>query len=286
MSDYPTLSDIEVRWRASGRGVCVIVEGETALEDPWFYNRWFSDRAREVTFFPQDGWEKVVAAVQDLRSRLGSRRVYGIVDRDFEPHVAYPPLPANGALRAFKYTLENYLLAPECWFQYVHPHTLRDPKPGWGTLEEAQATIESLYRECLPLSAYNWVLHQARDIDETAFGRLREADQGYKTHPRALDSMADVPAGLQSLQKQMSLTQDLGQMYADRLAYLQTLSLAGLEQVVSGKYVLRLLQERFPIRLSGRQAWDDVLGAYVYNCPDPPPDLVNLVDLILQDAHS
>lgn len=64
---YPTLSEIEVKWRASGSGVCIIVEGETELEDAWFYNYWFGNRSREVTFFPQDGWEIVVDAVMTLR---------------------------------------------------------------------------------------------------------------------------------------------------------------------------------------------------------------------------
>jgi hypothetical protein len=59
-----------------------------------------------------------------------------------------------------------------------------------------------------------------------------------------------------------------------------------LEAAVSGKYVLKLLHERFPLQLSGNQAWDDVLGAYYNGCPNPHSDLVMLVDLILQDARS
>jgi hypothetical protein len=61
--------------------------------------------------------------------------------------------------------------------------------------------------------------------------------------------------------------------------------LADLEKVVTGKAVLTLLRERFPLRLSGSRAWDDMLGAYVNTCPDPPADLKTLVDLILGDAH-
>ena len=285
MTTYPSLRDIEISWRASGSGVCVLVEGETELEDAWFYNTWFGDRAREITFFPQDGWQKIVTAVASLRTRLGRRRVYGIIDRDFAGPPTYPPVPTDGILRTSKYTLENYLLDPECWYRYIRPHGRRTPKPGWSTPDEAQATIEGLYRECLPLSAYNWTLQQARSLDEAAFHRLREDDRKYKEHPKALDNMGDVEAHLRGLQKQMGLSADLGQVYADRLAYLQTLTLADWEGVVSGKYVLRLLRERFPLRLSGNQAWDDVLGAYVDGCPDPHPDLVNLVELILQDAQ-
>ena len=286
MITYPTLSDIEAKWRASGSGVCVLVEGETELDDAWFYNIWFGRRAREVTFFPQDGWEKVLNAVAVLRPRLGTKRVYGIIDRDFEEQPDYPPMPDNGILRTSKYALENYLLDAECWFKYVQPHTLRIPKPGWNSLEKAQATIESLYRECLPLSAFNWALRQARERDYTAFKGLRDADREYQEHPRALENLGDVADHLQSIQTQMGLTDDLGQMYTERLTALEAMPLADLEEVVSGKYVLNLLRERFPLQLSGKRAWDDVLGAYVDGCPDPHLDLVALVELILQDAHS
>lgn len=70
MSSYPTISDIEMRWRASGSGVCVIVEGQTEQDDAWFYNRWFGNQAREITFFPQDGWTRVVDAVVERNGWL------------------------------------------------------------------------------------------------------------------------------------------------------------------------------------------------------------------------
>jgi hypothetical protein len=286
MIGYPTLSDIEIKWRASGSGVCVIVEGETEQEDPWFYNKWFGDRAREITFFPQDGWEKVVVAVTNLRAGLGPKCVYGILDRDFENLPSYPATPADGILRTQKYTLENYLLDPRCWYKYVRPHTLRSSKPGWNSLEEARATIEELYRECLPLSAFNWTLRHARDSDYAAFRALPDASKVYKEHPKAIENLGDAVAYLQSVQTQMGLPHDLGQMYLDRLAELQAMPPAAWEEVVSGKYVLNLLRERFPLRLSGKETWDDVLGAYVHGCPEPHPDLMDLVELILQDAHS
>ena len=120
---YPTLSEIEVKWRASGSGVCIIVEGETELEDAWFYNYWFGNRSREVTFFPQDGWERVVDAVTTLRIKLDAKRVYGIVDRDFEENVVYDPFPSHGILRTLKYTLENYLTTPLIVYRLFKCHT-------------------------------------------------------------------------------------------------------------------------------------------------------------------
>jgi hypothetical protein len=249
---YATLSEIEVKWRASGSGVCVIVEGETELEDAWFYNYWFGSRSREVTFFPQDGWERVVDAVTTLRIKLGAKRVYGIVDRDFEENVVYDPLPDDGILRTSKYTLENYLLNAECWFEYVQPHTLRVSKPGWNSLDEARATTEEFYRECLPLSAYNWVLRQARKRDYAGYKTLRDTDKEYKKHPYAIANIEDTLTHLRSIQAQLNIPDDLGQMYTERLTNLEQMSLADLEQVVSGKYVITLLRERFPLRLSGR----------------------------------
>jgi hypothetical protein len=65
-SGYPALSEIEIAWRKSGIGVCIIVEGETELEDAWFYKQWFDYRAKEISFFPQDGCEKVENAVAAL----------------------------------------------------------------------------------------------------------------------------------------------------------------------------------------------------------------------------
>ena len=115
MPGYPTPTEIEIKWRKSGSGVCVIVEGETDLEDAWFYNQWFGDQAKQVTFFPQNGWTEVINAVAVLRTTLGDKSVYGIIDRDFSPRTTYPPIPDDGILRTPKCTLENYL--PTLWLK-------------------------------------------------------------------------------------------------------------------------------------------------------------------------
>lgn len=289
MLGYPTPTDIEIRWRKSGAGVCVIVEGETEQDDAWFYNQWFGDRAREITFFPQNGWTEVINAVTTLRTTIGSKSVYGIIDRDFAPNITYPPLPPDGILRTQKYTLENYLLDPDCWFQFMRPYTLRTPKSGWSTTEEVAMTIERLYRECIPLAAYNIVLHQARDVYYAEFNNLSEGEKKYKEHPKALVSIGDVPTYLEQLPTKMRLSEPdnyFAKLYKSLLKGMEDEQVSNLEQTVSGKYVLTLLKERFPLRLSGQQAWDDVLGAYIEICPDPPEELSSLLDLILQDAHS
>jgi hypothetical protein len=286
MIGYPTLTDIELRWRAAGSGICVIVEGQTEQDDAWFYSRWFGDRAREMTFFPQDGWEHVMDAVADLRLRLGNKAVYGIIDRDFEAILTHDPFPASGVLRTPKYTLENYLLDPGCWFKCVQPYTLRSPRIGWSTPVEVEATIAGLYQQCLPLSAFNWTLRQARKGAPAAFSALPEKERIYREHPAALANLADVSRYFDELRGKLGTTADLGRLYRERLAQLHQLTSVQLQEVVSGKYVHKLMAERFPLKLTGKQGWDDLLSAYLYHCPEPPADLAALITLIAQDARS
>ncbi|MBN2005162.1 MAG: DUF4435 domain-containing protein [Anaerolineae bacterium] len=129
MTTYQTPTEI-LKWLAP-TAVCVIVEGETEAKDPFFYRHWFDYLAARVQFFPQDGCDKVEDAVIELRHLLSPKRVYGIVDRDFAPATIYPPLPPDGILRTPWYTLENYLLDPNCWAAYFRPYAAKNPTPGW-----------------------------------------------------------------------------------------------------------------------------------------------------------
>lgn len=280
----PTLNQIEMRWRTTSSGVCVIVEGETERDDPWFFHKWFSDCARDVTFFPHDGWDIVIQSVTDLRTTLGVKKVYGIIDRDFETPVN-DPFPADGVLRLHKYTLENYLLDPSTWFKVVQPFIQRDPKPGWGTETEAQATIEALYRECIPLAAYNWTLHTARNQAPAVVSAQPANKWSYATHPNQLKQWGDIPARLQLLQTDARLTENLAQLYTDHQTSLQAQPFAQLETLITGKTVLKLLRETFPLQPIGKR-WDDMLSAYMYHNSTPQPDMAKLIDLILKDAHA
>ncbi len=285
MSSYPTLTDIEIEWEKSRSGVCIIVEGQTALDDPWFYNHWFGGQARRFTFFPQDGWEKVRDAVAALRLQIGEKSVYGIVDRDFEPVAQVNPFPADGNLRTRKYTLENYLLNPRCWYEYLLPHSARNPKPNWDSVEKVSSNLERLYQECLSLSAFNWVLRQARQMDYGLFQSIPEKDRRYREHPKAFEKI-DAPTCLRNIQQQAVFNENLVDLYHERLSNLQAMAFSDWEELVSGKYVLKLFREHFPIKLSGDQAWDDVLGAYMVLHNDPPDDLVELLQAIQQDSLS
>ncbi|HHW86154.1 MAG TPA: DUF4435 domain-containing protein [Chloroflexi bacterium] len=280
MSRYPSLTDIEIRWRSAG-GVCVIVEGETEQDDVWFYNHWFGHLARQVTFFAQDGWGAVVTAVTELRQRYGNDNVFGIVDRDFEPVVVVDPLPSDGILRTSKYTLENYLLNPDCWEAVVRPKLQRDPVAGWMSRTEIEATLKSYYMECLQLSAFNWVLRTIRVQMPNLFVQLPLAEQRYREHHDSLRHVGDVYTHWQRVQTSIGATDDLADLYQQRLTALQRMSTEQLAEVVSGKYVFNLLRNNFPVRYHGRKAWDSLLSEYLYHCPDAPHDIAALVNVIL-----
>ena len=96
---------------------------------------------------------------------------------------------------------------------------------------------------------------------------------------------ADPAARLQVIQRKMGLANDLRLIYSERLGELQGMTFSEQEEVVSGKYVLKLLKESFPLKGS-QQNWDEVLSAYINICPDPPDDLKNILDLIWQDSQS
>mgnify|MGYP000843546199 CR=1 FL=1 len=290
MSAYQTPAEI-LNWLSfHPSSIAVIVEGESRQDDPRFYTHWFGDRATEVQFFPQDGCGRVEEAVLELRRMLNPKRVYGIIDRDFAPLAVYPPLPTDGIVRTRQYTLENYLLEAECWAVCARRYMGREAAPEWNDCNALERHIVALYRRCLPVSAYNWVLRQARQIDDRAFERLPSGSRQYKEGPEALDALArnvgDVSSYLRTIQTQMGITENLGVMYQERLTWLEQQNLAEWQAVVSGKYVLNLFRQSFPMNIAEKDWKTYVLGAYLEECLDPPVDLQTLVEAILADAHA
>jgi len=290
MNAYQTPAEI-LKWLSFHPfSIAVIVEGESRQDDPRFYTHWFGDRATEVQFFPQDGCGRVEEAVIELRRMLNPKRVYGIIDRDFAPLAVYPPLPPDGIVRTRQYTLENYLLEAECWAVCARRYMGRMATPAWNDPHALERHIVDLYRRCLPVSAYNWVLRQARQIDNHAFELLPSGNRQYKESPEALDALASgvggVPSYLRTIQTQMGLTEDLGALYQQRLTGLEQQNLAEWQEVVSGKYVLRLLRQSFPMNIAENDWKTYVLGTYLEECLDPPADLQALIEAILADAHA
>ncbi len=278
MTGHLAPSEIEMKWRTTGTGICVIVEGETELDDQWYFEQWFGGQARNFTFFAQNGWEKVVNAVEFLRPKLGDKKVYGIRDRDFDSLPSVGTISPEGLGFTQKYTLENYLLDPEIWFQVLRPFISRNPRPGWNSIDDARQTIQELYRQCLPLSAFNWTVRLARQCNNSGFGVLPDADKTYKRHPN--DLPANIPAHFARLRQDLNLQSDLSAEYTQRLAWLQAAALDTWEQVVSGKYVLKLLKPKL------RGNWEDLIGSYMFHSATPPADLADLLETFYQNSQT
>lgn len=284
MSEFPSVEIIETAWQASGADICILVEGETELDDVWYYRQWFGDRSRTLTFFPQNGWEQVRRGVETLRRQLGHLQVYGIIDRDFEPVATTITVPADHILRTRRYALENHLLDPDCWYKCVAQFQLRSPRPAWASPELVREHITALYRKCLPMTAYNWALREARQVDHQAFSGLPDKKRTHLTDPEQLDGR-DPVADLHEVAALMSISTNLGDIYNDKLAHLHTCDLPKLEEFVNGKSVIKLFRQSFPIQPLKIKAWNDMLSAYIYHCPQPPTDLGTLIEVIIRDAQ-
>jgi hypothetical protein len=286
MTAYPAIDELELEIRA-GRGVAVIAEGNSYEDDPWFYGQWFDDRARQVAFFPQNGWSRVVEAVTELRRRCPGVPVYGLIDRDFASDDALDAdFAARGILRTPRYTLENYLLEPGCWarvFGFIFRRQGGAPQ-GWDDPAQVRNHIEQAYRDCLVLAAHNRVIKFGNERYLEQAARTPETERTYRDHPESLAGI-DPAAKLRSWGQQIGAAEDLGDLFGQTLRALEQDSLSAWEQQVSGKYVLRELHRRFP-RLpgTGQFSLSHYLNLYLRECPGPPPDLVRLIERIIEDA--
>jgi hypothetical protein len=286
MNGYPLVDELEVMIRV-GRGVAVVVEGQSAEEDPWFYGQWFGDRARLVTFFPQDGWTRVIEAVAELRRRCPDVPVYGIIDRDFaEDEALDADFATLGILRTQSYTLENYLLDAACWaavFRLIFRRQGGAPD-GWDQTERVQAHIEAAYRSCLDLTAYNRVIKTVGERYRELAQTTAEGDREYQHHPDAFRKIGPA-ARLATWGQKMGCPEDLGARFHEYRSALETASVADLQKMVSGKHVLQVLQGRFPLLpRAGRFGSSHYLNLYLDRCPDPPADLIHIIDRIVADA--
>ena len=262
----------------AGRGAIVLVEGERYDEDAFYYGQWFGALGREISFFPQNGWQRVIAGVEHLRRELPPRhRVFGIIDRDFAPDALLAAqqaaLPADGILRTRAYTLENYLLHPAGWLAVLRM-LLRSGLPsGWDTEAGVGAQITAAYRNCVDLAAWNWTLND-ENIRQPSGARL-----DFKEHPDAL-RRASVPPDeqLRTWGQQRGAPQPLDAIYRQHQATLQALADADLPQWITGKAVLKVFLQVLPVAQIDHRY---LLSIYIDKQPDPPADLAALVDQIL-----
>lgn len=285
MSPYPLLDELEISVRA-GRGVAVILEGESFEEDPWYYGQWFGNRAREVTFFPQDGWAQVFTAVAELRTRCPEVPVYGIIDRDFADDGALDADFAAGIVRTPLFTLENYLLDPECWaavFRLIFRRQGGAPG-GWDDAGQVANHISTAYRTCLDLAAHNLVVKHACTAYRNLAMQTPEPDRRYREHPDAFKQTPPA-ARLAAWGTSMDCPEPLDVRFAHEQARMAALGEQGWPTVVSGKHVLKVLQAQFPLLAgAGKFGLSHYLNLYLDRCPDPPADLAALIDRIVADA--
>lgn len=276
MSGYPKDEVLLARCRA-GLGKIVIVEGESDDQDPYFYGRWFGGHARELTFLPQNGCEQVVRAVMELRAQFAPmREVYGIRDRDFCDDATLGAqdgaMPADGVLRPRRYTMENYLLEPEGWYEVVKLVHRSTMPPGWDSVEAVRERVLDAYRRCLPVSAFNAIvkLEYERMSGDPTGTRL-----GYRSHPSAIDEAPLVE--LDAWGRARSAQGSLRDAYEAEYARLRSASFEHWQCRVSGKAVIKVFHGSFP-GVNARHLLDNL---YIDRYPQPPADLERLIQRIL-----
>lgn len=270
MSGYPQGDALLDACRA-GLGKIVIVEGESPDDDPYFYGRWFGEQALDVSFYPQNGWSKVVQAVAELRAALPARQVYGIRDRDFFDEAGMQAqtreFPTDGVLRTRLFTLENYLLRADGWIlvlRALHRTTLPE---GWSSVDDVQVQIDAAYRQCLAMAAHNWTIH-----DECA--RLPQGGIPY----------VEVPVGAQTLRERLirwesgrDTPRPLADCFDDHLNFLHGRLATEWPQWVTGKAVLKALLAGLPLPRGKKLDESLMVNLYMTLHPDPPPELEQLV---------
>lgn len=260
---------------SAGQGAIVLVEGETFQEDSWFYGQWFGDRAREVSFFPQNGWGKVVAAVADLRSQLPNRDVFGIIDRDFADDTSLAQqsasAPIDGAFRTAYFTVENYLLDPAGWLRVLRTLSRGALPVGWQTESDVSARIGAAYRRCMDLAAFNYTVHREH-------ARVSQGAIPYKKHPNAMTSaVADLLAW--GATRAPAPPTPLDQAYQAHQAMIQGLAPAEWPKWITGKAVLKVFLEDFAIRSIPHEI---LKSLYINAHAQVPPDLDALVTRIVE----
>lgn len=259
----------------AGRGAIVVLEGETVDDDPFFYNLWFGDLAREVSFEPQNGWAKVVSAVKELREAIPDRHVFGIIDRDFAEEATLSAqaesVPADGVFRTRWYTLENYLLEPKGWQRCAQALCRGNAPEGWRTAAEIAARIDEAYRRCLRVGAYNRVVWEEHGREPGHGGRCLE----YVDHS---DGLKDAPEQrLLEWGKQRGAPRPLDEMFEAHLAQLEREPPELWPCWVSGKAVLKSFLAEFPAWKGQRPTAGVLISLYLDKHPTPPPELADLI---------
>lgn len=264
----------------AGTGALVVVEGQTARDDPYYYGRWFGDLARELRFVHQNGHSLVKKAVAFLREAAPGRPVFGLVDRDFTSRDTTDVADAleSGIFRTGLYTLENYFLSDlSAWLGVVMVLSAGEPPPGWQTVAELQARVDDAYRAALPVAAWNRVVH-----DEVRRGVMAARSPGYREHPDAISE-----DGLRRLEQwgvEQSAPVSLRAVYEAELAAVTALGPGGWPERVTGKVAGAVFAASFPALHNARDKARTLYRLYMDKQTAPPMDLAALVEVIRGEA--
>jgi hypothetical protein len=285
MSGYPSLDELATVLRG-GAGIAIVCEGQDYRDDQFIYESWFNHLGRRVTFHAQDGWKRVVSAVDELRRRGTPVPVFGVMDRDFaaDDEIARQSDPAFDGFcyRLPRYDLEGYLLEPDGWFEVVQKDLFwreRTLPEGWDSVEAVVQQIHSYYREALPLSAHNWTVKRLRSEHE---GKPSFTERKYLKAIEA--TRANPEEALASWASLFGAEDEARACYQERLRFLEECadSIEALRAHVSGKVVFRALCQRIPHapRCTRR---DDVslANSYLKVRMEPPADVAALIHRIL-----
>ncbi len=270
----------EVKQR-TGNGIAVCVEGDSYEDDAAYYRQWFESQASRVRFFPADGWREVKRAVADYRTVLGDVPVYGILDRDFTPADRLDAeLETEGILRTSRFTLENYLLDPNCWAQLFRSIYITSPAgapDGWGDADTVRARIDAAMTsaQCKAASAFNFVVWRVSEQVPV----LKLSDLRYIEHINEANDRGRLEQKLQDIVRDNVNSADLLEIYAQRLQALDSMTPVQLHEVVSGKHILQKLLPEFPKRHRGISI-KELKERYIDKCVAVPEDMAHLVERI------
>ncbi len=265
-----------------GSAVAVLVEGEEVGGDAWIYgDKWFGARSLEVRFLPQGRWGGVVEAVARLRREPPPHPVFGIIDRDCTPDGELADLEPQGIFRVPRYSVENYLLDPHCWwqvFRIMTDHRGGLP-PTWASATEVAAKIERCYQECVDLAAFNRVVGLTKrsnpDYPDTPI---------YMRNPRDSRDPEGVLASWQHRCGQPSCLSTEFQLEKQRL---RAAANPELDRCIDGKLVIEALLRRFnnEVNPQPQASRGPYLSYYLDKCPHPPEEVCALLDRILAEVQ-
>lgn len=264
----------------AGTGALVVVEGQTARDDPFYYGRWFGDLGREIRFVHQNGYSMVKKAVAHLRERAPGRPVFGIIDRDFasrDPTDATETLEP-GMFRTGLYTLENYFfIDPGAWLRVVEVLSGGEPAPGWRSVDDLRARIVEAYRAALPVAAWNFVVHA-----ESTRARVETTNIEYRVHPSAISEGA--LSKLAQWGTDRAAPRSLREAYEARLAELTALAPQTWPEHVTGKAVGAVFTAAFPALHNTKNKDVSLYRLYMDKQTTRPADLAEILEIVRREA--